>query len=141
MSHVATMGCSSCATIAIGGFKSGQIEANETYKQTGTIPTSTGYTPGQFYSSVLFPTAQELGKSKDLPFENLMQEIAKTSLKTKFTIITINRDQYFAKDKYWHNEFKRWGFALVHKTGNNIGSTNYIYVRAPLSEEILEEEK
>jgi hypothetical protein len=141
MAYVATMGCSSCATIAIGGFKGSQIEINDSYKQSGTVPLSDGYTPAEFYSKILYPTEQKLGRSKDLPFQKLMEDIDKTSLKNKFTILTINQSQFFSKDKYWDKEFKRWGFALVHKTGNTIGETNYIYVRAPLSEQILEEEK
>ena len=134
MSYVATMGTSSCATIAIGGFKDGQHALNEAYKANPTtfVPPSVGYSVEQFYSKVLYPTAQELGRSHDLPLEKMMQGIDACDLKGKFIIATFNQTQWLAKDGYWAKELRRHGFKLVTKTNNDIGSMNYIYIRAPL---------
>lgn len=132
MSFIATMGTNSCATIAIGGFKSGQMEANEKYKadpKSYEEPKDEGLSVDQFYSQILYPITQPLGRTRDLPFEYLMKRLAKTSMADKFTIATLNIDQYDNKDGYWANELKRWGFKLIDKTKNNIGSMCYIFVR------------
>lgn len=141
MPHVATMGTSSCATISIGGFKTGDtIAQNEAYKADKTVPKTTGMTVKEFYSKVLYPTSQPLGKSCDLPFTKLMEDIEESSLKTKLVMATLNQYQYNGNDRYWHNELKSWGFVLVAKTKNTIGSVNYVYMRNPNAVEIEEGE-
>lgn len=132
MPHVATMGTSSCATISIGGFKSGDsYTINEEYINNGTVPETEGLSVKQFYSQVLYPVSQPLGKTRDLPFEKLMQDIKSSSLHSKLCMITLNRDQFLARDGYWRDQLKKWDFKLITKCDNDIGSTNYIYMRNP----------
>jgi hypothetical protein len=137
MAHVATLGLSSCATIAIGGFKGPSIKANEDYKANPkdfVVASVDGQQPTieDFYSKILYPTRQDLGRTVDMPFELLMTKIKGSRLETKLTLIAINGNQFAEQDNYWPKEFKRHGFRLWIKTGNAIGSTNYIYCRAPL---------
>lgn len=134
MTKVATMGTSSCATIAINGFKHGQKEINEKYKKDGTVPNSEGLSVEAFYKDILYPVDQPLGCSRDLPFTKLMEDItAQKHLKTKFCIATLCPYQYMGEDKYWHRELKKWGFKLVRKTRNSTmsGAVNYVYIRNP----------
>jgi len=133
MSYVATMGTSSCATIAVGGFKEGQRENNEKYKadKASLVLPKEGQSVEGFYNNTLYPTTQPLGRSYELPFEKVMEDIEACGLKTKFIIATLNIYQYNGNSEYWPNELNRWGFKLVSKTNNSIGSINYIYVRNP----------
>lgn len=141
MTHVATMGTGSCATIAISGFKEPNRQMNEDYKKDPkAFKAPAGMTVKEFYSSVLYPVSQPLGKTHDLPFERLMEDLEASSMKSKFIIATINDYQYQGHDNYWPKELNRHGFKLVAKTKNNIGSMNYIYTRAPLAEPIKEGE-
>ncbi len=142
MSYVATMGTSSCATIAIGGWKEGQKELNEKYKADPSsfkMPAG-GVTVDQFYDKILFPTSQDLGRSAEMPFTKLMQDIDKGSLKTKFIIATLNLYQYQGNAEYWPNELRKHGFKLFAKCNNSIGTVNYIYMRNPNVVEIQEGE-
>jgi len=141
MPHVATMGTSSCATISIGGFKSGDsYTINEKYKEDGTVPETDGLSVSEFYSQILYPVSQPLGRSRDLPFQKLMEDIKGSSLSSKLVMATLNESQYMARDGYWHQELKKYGFELVTKCNNSIGSTNYVYMRNPSVVEIEEGE-
>jgi hypothetical protein len=135
MPYVATTGTASCATIAIGSFKGpgNQMALNENYKKdpkSFTEPKE-GLSVNQFYSSILFPTSQPLGRTHDLPFTKLMEDIDNSSLKTKLVIATLNHSQYYGSDEYWPKELRKWGFKLFHKTKNAIGSVNYVFIRNP----------
>ena len=90
-----------------------------------------GLSAAAFYSDVLYPTSQPLGRSYEMPFERVMEEITASPLNSKFVILTINASQYRGNDNYWPNEFNRWGFQLTTKTKNSIGDVNYIYTRNP----------
>lgn len=140
MSRLSTMGTSSCATIAIQEFKfvgnkSGK-EVNEAYiadKSSFTTPLGAGCeSASDFYSSVLYPTVQELGRTKQMPFEMLMEQItAHTKLNDKFCIATINDSQYKLNDHYWAKQLEKWGFVHSHATKNSTmnGAVNHIYIR------------
>lgn len=129
MTKLSTMGTSSCATIALQGFKDEQYELNENYINEGKSIGGGGHTVEQFYDKVLYPTKQELGRTKDYPFTQLMEEIGKTAMNDKFIIATLNAYQFNTKDHYWPKQLAKWGFQLIDKTENNIGSTCYIYTR------------
>jgi hypothetical protein len=131
MTRVATMGVSSCATIALAGWKEGQRELNEAYKKdpkSFKAPT-TGMSVKAFCDDIIYPTSQPLGHTHELPFEKLMQDLEKSGLKNKFMIATLNLYQYQGNKNYWPNELNRWGFVLIDKVNNDIGTINYIYVR------------
>jgi len=142
MTHVATMGCSSCATIAIGGFKAGQKEINDAYLKDpkSFVEPKEGLTLDGFYNNVLYPTSQPLGKTKEYPFEKLMQDLKTSSMSSKFVIATINQGQYMGNERYWHKQLVKWGFQLFKKANNSIGSVNYIYFRNPNEVEIKDGE-
>lgn len=129
MTRIATMGTSSCATIAIAGFKQSQIEVNEQFRKDGSFEDTEGRTVDQFYHNILYPTDQPLGHTKEYPFDKLMQELDNSSMKDKFTIATLNAEQFNAKGGYWQERLKEWGFELMDKTKNNIGTLCYIFVR------------
>lgn len=131
MSYIATMGTSSCATISVGGFQGEARKENEEYKKTRVFEAPDHQTAENFYTKVLYPTSQPLGRTHNMPFEKVMEDIAKTSLVSKFIICTINEYQYKGNDNYWPNELNRWGFTLLTKTANSIGTINYIYTRNP----------
>ena len=142
MTHIATLGTSSCATIAIGGFKDGQREANEAYiadPKTFKGPKN-GMTVDEFSSKVLYPVSQPLGKTGDYPFEKLMQDLNKSGMSGKLVIATLNQHQFMGNDQYWHKQLKKHGFKLFTKTSNNWGSVNYMYIRNPSEQKITEEE-
>lgn len=136
MTKLATMGTSSCATIAIQGFGERDKEANEAYI-TGGPPVfeDEGVSVEEFYDEILYPTEQDLGRTRDHPFEELMELIELVegqdgnSMEDKYTVATLNSYQFNTDGRYWPNQLKRWGFELVDKTNNNIGSICYIYVR------------
>lgn len=138
MPHVATMGTSSCATISIGWFKGDTIAENEAFKNEGTVPETEGMEVKEFYNDVLYPVSQPLGRSRNLPFRKLMQDIDACALKTKLVMVTLNHSQYMQKSRYWHKELTEVGFKLITKTKNSIGSVNYVYMRNP-SEVAIEE--
>lgn len=128
MSRIATMGTSSCATIAINGFKPKDKQLNEAYLADPTkVTKGAGLSVAEFYSRVLYPTSQPLDHTADYPFELLMKELEKSSMVTKFTIVTLN--EYQIQDGYWQKQLEKWGFNLVDKTKNTIGSMNYIFTR------------
>lgn len=143
MTHIATAGISSCATISIGGFKEGQHAINEAYKadkKSWSVPKE-GMSADRFYHDVLYPTSQPLGRTYDMPFERVMEEILGCSLGTKTIFAALNKNQWMMKDGYWSKELRRHGFKLFAKTGNSLGQTNYLYMRSPLAEAIVEGEE
>lgn len=127
MSRVATMGTSSCATIAVSGFKDTDVALNKAYNQDPSSFKRKGRTVKSFYDNVLYPVEQNLGKSGEYPFDLLMQEIDDGDLSTKFIIATLNAYQY--EKGYWPPILEKHGFSLIDKTKNEIGSLNYIYTR------------
>lgn len=139
MAKLSTMGTSSCATIAIQGFKEiykvySAVDLNEAYLNNtdGKSPdklNSAQKAVQKFYNGILYPTEQKLGRTRDYPFDALMKAIDESSMNDKFTIITLNEYQKNYKDNYWENRLKFWGFELMDKTKNNIGDMCYIYVR------------
>jgi hypothetical protein len=138
MPYVATMGCASCATISIGWFKDQTKEMNEAFKvdPTSFTPPASEMSVNEFYTNVLYPTRQDLGRSYDMPLEKLMQDIDASSLKTKLVMCVLNHAQYHQHGKYWPGELNRWGFKLITKTKNTIGSVNYVFMRNPNEVEI-----
>ena len=142
MTHVETAGTFSCSHISIGWFKN-QKDANEKYKEDKIkTPKPAGKMDcAEFYNKILFPTAQEQGKTYDMPFEELMEQIDGGSLKTKMITAVINHSQFMQDGQYWPKELKAKGFKLVKKTGNAIGMANYLFIRDPLGTALTEEEK
>lgn len=145
MTHIATMGTSSCATIAIGGFKDGQKELNEQYKSDKKFtPVTTGpykLSVSDFSSNILYPTQQNLGRTYDAPFTRIMEEVENSNLNSKLIIATLNEYQYKGNSKYWHKELLSHGFSLITKCSNNWGSINYVYIRNPSKVDIKEGEE
>lgn len=142
MTHIATLGTSSCATIAIGGFKDGQKDANEVYiadPKTFKGPKD-GMTVAEFSSKILYPVSQPLGKTGDYPFQRLMEELDKSNMSSKLVMATLNEHQFLGAGQYWHHQLKKHGFKLITKASNNWGSVNYIYMRNPSEVEITKEE-
>lgn len=130
MTKVATMGTSSCATIAIQNFKgSAAFELNEAYLKDKNSFKAPENSAKNFYLNVLHPIAQDLGRSDDYPFDALMDEIDVTSLKTKFIIATLNEQQREYKDRYWEKRLLARGFCLIDATKNVIGQSCFIYTR------------
>tara|TARA_R110000737_G_scaffold142443_1_gene173121 strand:- start:1186 stop:1692 length:507 start_codon:yes stop_codon:yes gene_type:complete len=123
------MGTSSCATIAIQGFKPADKAMNEAYlaDPAGYAVPTVG-TVQSFYDMVLYPTQQDLGRTGDYPFELLMGEIMASKMMSKFKIITLNSRQNM---EYWPVQLAKHGFILIDKTKNSIGSMNYIYSQSP----------
>jgi hypothetical protein len=143
MTHIATLGTSSCATIAIGGFKEPNKEKNDAYiDNTKTFKDdAVGMSVKEFSDKVLYPVSQPLGRTKDYPLEQLMQELERSALAGKLIIATLNQNQYMGNNLYWHKQLKKWGFKLFTKTNNNWGSVNYMYIRNPSEVALTEEEK
>ncbi len=130
MTHVATSGTFSCATIAIAGFKGTNKDLNDAYlKDPNSFKEKDGITVGRFYQDILVPVSQPLGKSQEYPFEKLMQLIDQNGMKNKYTTAVLNKDQYLGNDQYWPTQLKKWGFKLVDKTKNDLGMVCYVYVR------------
>lgn len=140
MSFLQTMGTHSCATIAIGSFKGDNYERNEEYladKNKGPSLIKTDKvgamkpvgTVDNFYNQILYPTIQDLGRTVDYPFDMLMDEIDKSCMHDKYTVVTLHEAQMNFQNGYWPNRLKERGFDLVDRTKNNIGSMNYIFVR------------
>lgn len=128
MSRLATMGASSCATIAVSGFKREDQQLNEQYNANPSdYKEEEGMTVDEFYDDVLYPTRQDLGRTKNYPFDLLMSRINDTRMKDKFIIAVVNQSQYGGG--YWPKVLEKHGFSLIDKTNNNIGSVNYIYTR------------
>lgn len=129
MSRLATMGASSCATIAVSGFRPVDKKLNEEWNaDPASFKEGEGLTVSEWYEEVLYPTTQPLGQTKEYPFDLLMERISDYGfLDTKFTIAVLNSEQYH--NGYWPSIFEKHGFELVDKTKNTIGSVNYIYTR------------
>jgi hypothetical protein len=131
------MGTSSCATISIGGFKKGdQKKLNEEYKANKTLPNSAGMSVQEFYDEIIVPISQPLGKTQDLPFTKMMEDITTGGLHTKLCMAVLNDYQYQGDNRYWHEELKKWDFKLITKTYNDLGTVNYVYMRNPNVREI-----
>lgn len=94
----------------------------------------------QFYRDILYPVEQPLGRSRDYPFQKLMEEIDSGPLSSKLIMATLNAYQYQEKDRYWHHELKAHNFKLIAKTSNSIGTINYVYMRNPNEVEIEDAE-
>ena len=142
MTHVETAGTFSCSHISIGWFKN-QKDANEKYKADKIkTPKPAGQMDcKEFYSKILYPVAQPQGKTYDMPFAELMEQIEGCNLKTKMVTATINHSQFMQDGQYWPKQLKEAGFKLVKKTVNTIGMTNYLFIRNPSEQAITEEEK
>ena len=123
MSKLATMGTSSCATIAVQGFGTGDFKEEKAYQNTN------GMSVQGFYNEVLYPTTQDLGRTCDYPFSALMEAIDRSSMESKFMIATLNSYQYQQDDKFWPKLLESFGFQLNDKTYNSIGSMCYIFIR------------
>lgn len=129
MTRAATMGTSSCATIAIAHFKGNNKADNEAYKANGTVPETSGLSVGQFYNEIILPTSQPLGHTRELPFQKLMDDIDSSGLETKYISATLNASQRNEDDRYWEKELLGRGFRLSDITNNTLGQTCYIYTR------------
>lgn len=135
MTRVATMGTSSCATIAIQDFKfkpkdvANPRDWNEVYRESKSF-TLEGKSVQNFYDNILYPTDQELGRSGQYPFDALMDAIDNSSMETKFIIATLNKAQYNLNDKYWDTRLKARGFVMFDATKNSIGQECYLYNRS-----------
>lgn len=125
MSRIQTMGTSSCACIAISGFKEADRLLEERFLEGTWKEPSRGKTVDGFYSEVLYPTTQELGRTKNYPFTLLMDLIDESAMGGKFTIAVLAA---FQRDS-WEHKLEERGFKLIDKTDNEIGTTNYIYTR------------
>lgn len=139
MPYAATMGCASCATLSIGWFKGHTKESNEAYKANPSAwtPPAAGMSFQDFFTKIIYPTRQDLGRTYDMPLEKLMQDIDKHhSGRGKLTMAVLNTDQFIQYDGYWPAELRRWGFKLVTKTSNDMGSVNYVFMRNPRVVEI-----
>lgn len=148
MTHINTAGSESCATIAIAGFgmKNGidhyvlntkYEEDPKSYNENG----HQGHTVWSFYDEVLFPVSQPLGKTKDYPFDLLMKNIDNSFLKSKCIFAVLNSHQFKNHDYYWPAKLKEHGFKLVDKCANDIGSTNYIFIRNEVNKVGITEEE
>jgi hypothetical protein len=131
MTRIATMGTSSCATIALAGFKQGQEDINENYLANKKPTNNKGMDVKAFYDKIIYPTSQPLGHTKEYAFDELMEAIENSSLASKFIIVTLNDYQENMKDKYWPGRLKHWGFTKIDKTKNSIGTVNHIYTVNP----------
>lgn len=142
MTHVETAGTFSCSHISIGWFKN-QKDANEKYKadKIKTQKPAGKLDCKEFYTKILYPVAQEQGKTYDMPFEELMEQIGGCMLKSKMITAVINHSQFMQDNQYWPTQLKNHGFKLVKKTGNTIGMANYLFIRDPLGVALTEEEK
>lgn len=139
MSRLQTMGTSSCATGAIGFFKNTE-EANEKYKADPKEFRKNfkhdDLTVNEFYNQVLYPTRQDLGRTSNMPFRMLMDDILNSPMHTKFLIATLNDTQFHQKyndiDQYWVRELEAYDFIVIDETINSIGKMrNYVFVRNP----------
>jgi hypothetical protein len=136
MTHVATMGAGSCATIAISGFASKfgpNYEMNQKYLADPSkykLDLKGEMSVSRWYDKILYPVKQELGRTGEYPFDLLMQTIEDHgSLAGKFTVIVLGSGQLVEKNGYWSDRLKHWGFEVMDKTDNSIGSINTIFVR------------
>ena len=142
MTRIATLGTSSCATIAIAHFKEPNKALNDAYiadPKSFKEPAS-GMTVAEFSSSILYPVSQPLGHTKEYPFEKLMEDLAKSGMSSKLVMATLNQSQFMGNDHYWPKQLKKHGFKLIHKAGNNWGQPNYMFMRSP-SESVLTAEE
>lgn len=130
MSRITTMGTKSCATIAICGFKIDDLTLNELYNENPRkVKKGEGLSVNQFYNEVLYPTSQPFGETADYPFDWLMKELEKSSMRNKFIITTLNHSQTLYKNGYWVKKLNEYEFELIDMTNNTIGEMCYIYAR------------
>lgn len=129
MSRIATSGMFSCATIAISGFKAKDRELNDAYEKDPSSfkGVDGGKTAQEFYTSVLYPTSQPLGKTGEYPFTRMMEEIEDCSLSTKLCVAAL--PEFQLADGYWRERLEKWGFKEIMKTKNTIGSVNTLFIR------------
>lgn len=136
MTRLATMGTSSCATLALQGFKNEDILLEKAFKEKGDKAVypkphskdGNNLNVADFYSQILYPTTQNLGRTGDYPFSYLMDLIqGHRTMKGKFIVITINSVEY--NRGFWPEKFEGRGFKLLDVTKNSLGGQlNYIYV-------------
>jgi len=129
MTKLATMGTSSCAAIAIQGFKPKDLVLEEEYTSNPIgfeLRLGGERSVQSFYDCVLYPTKQDLGRTGDYPFSLLMSKIDQSSMDTKFIIATLNAAQMH---QGWPKLLEDNGFQLIDKTKNTIGELCYIFVR------------
>ena len=147
MPHIDCLGTFSCAAAAIGNFGKSQptvtIAANEAYlaDKTKLVRPTTGLSPSQWFSQVLMPVSQPQGRSYDLPFDALMDDVEACGLSTKMIAAILNTNLFAAGNGYFNRRLKARGFRLITKTGNSAGSTNYFYLRIPLEKEVTQAER
>lgn len=129
MTRAATMGTSSCATIAIAHFKGDNFKINEEYLKSKQNMKKEGLSVAEFYSQIIYPTSQPLGHTAEYPFDQLMDEIDSSSLKGKYITATLNQQQFNFENGYWVKRLEARGFKAVDKTHNDIGQDCTIFVR------------
>lgn len=134
MTKLATMGTSSCATLAIQGFTEKatfpNYQKNEAYLNEGKgNEERMTTTVGRFLSDVLWPFEQDLGRTDNYAFDELMDKLEHHGVHKKFIIATLNEHQTHFKDGYWPKRLEARGFSLIDKTNNDDGMICYIYTR------------
>lgn len=142
MTYIATAGAHSCACLAIARWDLYSKDAEDEYCKSGKVREwNTGeLCLGPFYSDVLYPTEQELGKTRDYPFSYLMDRIDNDErLVGKYITAVLAEYQY--EKGYWPAKLRERGFKLVDKTNNYIGGINYIFVRNEARVEIEDDEE
>lgn len=141
MTYVATTGAHSCACISIARWDDASRAAEREYlsKETTTM-WGEGLSLVEWYSNVLYPTDQELGKTYDYAFSHLMDMIdSDERLEGKYITAVLAEYQY--ESGFWPERLRARGFKLVDKTNNYIGGINYIYVRNNARVEIEDDEE
>lgn len=140
MTKLATMGTSSCATMALQGFREEDIQLNRKWMSGELDFAEPNFSVRRFYDDVLYPITQDLGRTDDYPFDLLMKRINNhIKMGKKFLIATLDPYQVFiAGGSYWLPRLEHWGFEHIHTTKNSIGDKdNYIFVRDPNKQEFV----
>lgn len=142
MTRLATMGTSSCATMAISGWKSEDKVLEEAYlagnfKYDPEADTARGDVPLHLVpGKLIYPLSQPMGESYDYPFSFIMDwldgviEVNGTknpSIGAKFIILTLNDSQY--QIGYWKDKIEARGFKKIDQSWNNAGEMNHIFTR------------
>lgn len=139
MPRLQTTGTHSCATIALGDFKTkDQYEVNVKYledqdpnkfRDKEYIIIDDALTVQEFIDDILYPTKQDLGRTNLYCFDHLMDMIDRTDLGAKWIILILTDFQKAFQNGYWVSRVEARGFTQIDVTENNWGGTNYIYVR------------
>jgi hypothetical protein len=143
MSRICVSGTYSCAALSLAGYKAKDLEMEKEW-QAGpkTVPDECVKDVADFYSNVIVPTSQPLGKTEEWPISALLLACEEVDcMSTKYFTVVLNKSQFRGNNYFWPNLLQKHRFKVTDKTFNELGMDCLIMTRNNNRRDLTNKEK